>query len=707
MARKKIRTARGPGAPARTRWRWVPVAVAIPVITAIAAIWPALHRGTPSPADGPIVLISIDTLRADHLPVYGYRHVSTPNIDALAGIGFTIKKDQWFLQRGLHERGWATGGFVSAFVLRKATGIDQGFDTFDSEMPAASPELSVGQVQRDGAQTLAAAERWVDARRDPRFFLFIHFYEPHKPYEPPPRYRQYLPYDGEIAYADELVGRLIDHLKARQLYDRSTIVLLSDHGEGLGDHGEQEHGLFLYQETTHVPLMIKRPGDGRQRRVASPVQHIDLVPTIPPRRHRHDQGDGHLRRGALFAVSLRLERAVLADRRTVSSDPRAARRAVRPADRSARAVVRCGRAAADSSGDAPGAREHDRERVDPGAVGCVGRRSAAARGARLRRHRQQDPARAARRHAARSQRQGRRARGIPQGHRACRRTEISGGDGALPQAARARPRDERRVAAARAGPRATGPEATALYRKLLARDPEMSDVWLQLAQVLVRQGLTAEAVSAYREVIKRIPKDAGSLLGAGSGLLRLGKLDEARQHAELAVSASPAPAHELLARIALARHDRDGALREARLAEQADPTLPMPLYVQGLLAYNQGQYAAALPPLVQAREQMLKRRTLQMNDLNYYIGDSLARLERYQEAEPYLLEEIRVFPHNTRARASLAMLYRAEGRNADAERAIQELLRVSPTADGRRLAERLWTMFGEPQKAAAVKRGAG
>jgi tetratricopeptide (TPR) repeat protein len=96
-----------------------------------------------------------------------------------------------------------------------------------------------------------------------------------------------------------------------------------------------------------------------------------------------------------------------------------------------------------------------------------------------------------------------------------------------------------------------------------------------------------------------------------------------------------------------------------------------------------------------------------MNDLNYYIGDSLARLERYQEAEPYLLQEIAVFPHNTRARASLAMLYRAEGRKAESERAILDLLRVSPTDEGRRLAERLWTMFGEPEKAAAVRRGAG
>ncbi len=164
------------------------------MILAVAAVlalgaW-AVLRGrwgaAPSAADGPIILISIDTLRADHLPAYGYTHVRTPNIDALASeaavfeqayshspqtlpahtsilsgqlpfdhgvrdnIGFTVKPGQWFIQRALHERGWPTGGFVSAYVLRSATGINQGFDTFDSDLPPASRELSIGQVQRDG-----------------------------------------------------------------------------------------------------------------------------------------------------------------------------------------------------------------------------------------------------------------------------------------------------------------------------------------------------------------------------------------------------------------------------------------------------------------------------------------------------------------------------------------------------------------------------
>jgi tetratricopeptide (TPR) repeat protein len=187
-----------------------------------------------------------------------------------------------------------------------------------------------------------------------------------------------------------------------------------------------------------------------------------------------------------------------------------------------------------------------------------------------------------------------------------------------------------------------------------------------------------------------------------ASLLRLGRLDEARQHGELAVSVAPAGSREILAKIALARRDRVGALREAKLAQEADPTLPMPLYVEGLLAYNEGKYEQALGPLMRARE-TLKGRTVQMNDLNYHIGDSLARLERYAQAEPFLVEEVRVFPHNIRARAGLAMLYRAMGRDLDSERAVEELLRVSPTPEGRAMAAQLWTMFGEPERAQRVK----
>src|SRR5436309_11945888 len=280
--------------------------------TGLAAVGGWRHARASAPVSGPSGVISIDTLRADHLPAYGYKKVRTPAIDALAAdgvvferayphapqtlpahasllsgrlpfetgvrdnIGFAIKPGERMLPQMLRDRGYSTAAVVSAFVLRKETGIGQGFDFFDGEMPQASLDTSIGQVQRDGGASEAIAEQWLASAGTTRAFLFLHLYEPHKPYAPPERFAEYAPYDGELAYADELVGRLLKHLKSHQLSALSTIVLLSDHGEGLGDHGEQEHGLFVYDEAIHVPLVIKQESNaGAGRRITALVQHID------------------------------------------------------------------------------------------------------------------------------------------------------------------------------------------------------------------------------------------------------------------------------------------------------------------------------------------------------------------------------------------------------------------------------------------------
>jgi tetratricopeptide (TPR) repeat protein len=245
-------------------------------------------------------------------------------------------------------------------------------------------------------------------------------------------------------------------------------------------------------------------------------------------------------------------------------------------------------------------------------------------------------------------------------------------------------------------------EAVPLYRKILAEDPGMSDVWLQLAQVLERSGQDAEAAAAFRKAIALVPGDPGALVALGNLRLRQGKLEDAEGHARLAMKDAPASAHELLARIALARRDAATAEREASLASEADPTLPMPLYVKGLLLYRAGRYAEALP-LFQEAIARLQRRTLQIASLHYYTGDALARLERYDEAEAELQSEIRLFPQNVNARASLAMVYVATGREAQAEQAIDAILRSSPDREGYALAAQLWTIFKAPDRARAVE----
>jgi len=231
---------------------------------AIAAVAIAAWRwrGSLSMAevDGPIIFISVDTLRADRLPVYGSTRIQTPNIDALAAagvvfeqayahspqtlpshtsilsgqlpfehgvrdnIGFTVKTGQRFLQHTLREQGYTTAAFVSSYVLRRQTGIAQGFEIYDDDLPAASAATPLGQVQRPGDQTVAAAARWIDAQTSTRFFLFAHLFEPHTPYTAPPRFTADDPYDAEVAYADELVGNLLERLRTKDLYDRATIV---------------------------------------------------------------------------------------------------------------------------------------------------------------------------------------------------------------------------------------------------------------------------------------------------------------------------------------------------------------------------------------------------------------------------------------------------------------------------------------------------
>ncbi len=700
------------------------VAVAVGIVAALA-LWVFRRPTGPTAADGPVIIFSIDTLRADRLPAYGYTRIQTPQVDRLAGdglvfenayshspqtlpshtsllsgrlpfehgvrdnIGFTSKDGERFVQRAFKDRGYATGGFVSSYVLRKQTGISQGFDVYDDQLPPASPDKPLGELQRAGAETVAAAIQWIDRQASSKFLLFVHIYEPHTPYTPPARFAAANAYDGEVQHADEIAGQLFDHLRAKDLYDGATVVLLSDHGEGLGDHGEDEHGIFLYRETIHVPLVIKLPGSrGAGRRVAQVVQHIDIPPTLldltgaPVDGWRGRSlrplldGSGTLAEASIYSESLspryhfgwselyalsddryRLIRAPRDELYDVQQDPNE-KSSLADARPQARAAMR--RALDAIIANAPVS--------TPGSVSAEDRRKLAALG------------------------------------------YVGTGTGAslqLPGDQLPDPKDKIGVlqkykrATDLAGQRKYA-EAIALYRDLLREEPAMTDVWLQLAGLYSRRGMAADEVAAYKEVISRAPKNPAALIGMASALFRLGRVDDARAHAELAVEVAPASAHELLARIALGRGDADAARREAQLAEAADPSLPARPLVEGVILHRQGQYAAALPHLLEAGRK-LSVRTEQIPDVYYLTGDAYARLDRSGEAEAAFKQELRAFPGHIRARAGLAMLYRATGRASDSDQAIADLVRYSPTPEAYSVAAELWTMFGEPQKAAAAR----
>ncbi|MFB3813076.1 MAG: sulfatase-like hydrolase/transferase [Terriglobales bacterium] len=270
-----------------------------------------------------ILLVTIDTLRADRLGCYGAKQVQTPTIDALARDGIVYERAMaqvpltWpshvavltgtypfhngvqdftgqplapqfrTVAQSLRDHGYATAAVISSFVLDRSWGLARGFDHYDDAFAGADfLQKDIALVERRAGESVDRALGWLKERpRGKPFFLWLHLYDPHHPYDAPGPFRsQYRDraYDGEVAYTDAEVGRLIAWLQRNRLYERTAVVLLSDHGESLGQHGEREHGFFIYNSTLHVPLLVKPAAGGRvaERRVSRPVETIAVAPTI-------------------------------------------------------------------------------------------------------------------------------------------------------------------------------------------------------------------------------------------------------------------------------------------------------------------------------------------------------------------------------------------------------------------------------------------
>ena len=344
-----------------------------------------------------LLLVSLDTVRADRLGSYHYAAAQTPRLDALAASGlrfeqattvvpltlpahsslmtgtfpgwhgvrdnggFYLGDDQLTLAEILRDKGFRTGGFVGAFVLDRRWGIAQGFDRYFDDFDLDR----FAERRRHGHDSAAGSPRSSIARssgcrrsRSSPFFAWVHLYDAHTPYEAPEPFRSRFPrtrdgaYDAEIASADAQVGRLLDALRADGRLDDTLVVVVADHGEMLGEHGEQTHGFFIYEAATRIPLDRQRSGRagrGRLRPGAHRRRHADRA--VAARGAGAEGGAGRepdaararpapRTRGAyrklVSALSLRLERAALDSGRALQVDPGAAAGALRPGDRSAR-----------------------------------------------------------------------------------------------------------------------------------------------------------------------------------------------------------------------------------------------------------------------------------------------------------------------------------------------------------------------------------
>jgi choline-sulfatase len=681
--------------------------------------WPVLTEPQ-STARGPIVVILIDTLRADRLPAYGYATGRTPAIDAfvadgilferaythspqtlpahvsiLSGhlpqhhgvrdnVGFTVRVGQKLLPHWLREHGFATGGVVSTAVLREATGIGAGFDFYDGRMPPVRGGAALDEAQRDGHASLAIAQNWIQQQGSRDWFLFLHLYEPHAPYRPPPRYQHLAPYDGEIAYADEIVGKFLQHLRASKSYEASTIVLLSDHGEGLGDHGEQEHGLFLYEEALHVPWVVKLPGQGNAgTRVPHLVQHIDLLPTLldlagvpvpanlpgrslrplldarpdrwPDRRIYSEAlfGRFHFGWSELFTLTDSKFKFIQAPRPELYdllADPRERHNLAETMRPAARAMSRALSELVDDANVETPKKLTPEAQQQLASLGYLGPKAGA--GPSTTGETLPDPK--------------------DKVHLLARYRS------AMEHEAEGRPVEAMNVL------------------KLLVRDePAMVALWQTIGRLCWRLGRASEAVNAYREYVRQQPTSVAGLLELASVLLALQRLEEAQLHAELAATvavekerAEVAGAYELLAKIALARRDDTRARHYASLAADIDPGFPLKDYVEGRIAYAAGRFedaSAFFERGVKASGSV----TNQIRGLHLYAGDALAHLQRFAEAERSFHQEIRFFADNTWAYLSLANLYQTFGRAEEADRVLDAMLRTVPSAQAHAEARKL------------------
>jgi choline-sulfatase len=644
-----------------------------------------------------VIVISIDTLREDHVSPR-----ATPHIDALGRDGIVFR-NAWShspltlpshfsmftgllppehgvrdnagyrfdaamhatLAAVLRANGYRTGAAVSAYVLRGATGVAAGFDEYDDAIGIVDG-APVGALQRSGDVTERIAEKWIAAQGEKPFFFFLHLYEPHTPYTPT--------YDADVAHADAIAGKFLDFLRQRGLYDRAVVVLLSDHGEGLMDHGEQEHGVLLYRESLQVPLIVKPARTREHREVHSPVALIDVMPTIlelagcPAPHTRGRSLINATPTASIYSESLyarihlgcgELRSIVDGERHVIDgargevydlrSDPT---ERINIIDRERRAYAN----ARDAISQVGGAF------VTPDAIDAEEAKKLASLG------------------------------------------YVSGGSES--GAASRDPREclgdlarLKEIAVLRQQGR--GAEAIARLESMLAANPRWSDLRDQLGAVYDDAGDHLRAARLYEDGIRATPRLAGAFaLSAASSLFDAHRLDDAAAHAHAAETIEPAGAHLLLGEIALARNDLATAAREQRIAASFRYNRGHALFLAARIAAAQHDFARALE-LLKATDQACREAGESLpRGFHYAAGDALAHLGKTADAEREFNAEIAADPHDVQPYADLALLQIMRRDRVAALQTIDRMAASNPSRDTFVFAAESLDRWGEHDAAA-------
>jgi arylsulfatase A-like enzyme/predicted negative regulator of RcsB-dependent stress response len=673
----------------------------------------------------PVVLVSIDTLRADRLPAYGYTGVATPQLESLRRDGVVFDNAwspcpmtlpshvsmltgqlppvhgvrnnvgfRWDARAQPHLPGWlkaqgyVTGAAVSAYVLRAQTGLGAAFDEYDDTLDPRASQAFADQ-QRPGGQTLRPALRFLATHAARPFFYFLHLYEPHVPYEPPEPFRSRYahPYDGEIAAADALLGQLVDELRRLGLYERALVIVTSDHGEGLGDHGEEQHSILLYREVLHIPLIVKLPyGRLAGTRVTQPARLTDLWPTLA-------DALGQPAPAGLDGVAL-LGAGGVSSARTAYAETLYPRLQLGWSD--LRSLI--------------DGRWHYIHGPRPELYDLV------ADPRELHDLAAREPERVAALRAALER--------VPAGpqqpegvdREAAERLAALGYVGTLrsvtPSTVLPNPRDMLpslnglRDAFHLAAARRFGAAESAL-RTLVQAQPDLVEAWIKLGDVQLENGRPAEAANAFQEALQRGPGDVPEVrLALGLAYLRAGQPARAVEQAQAVRAAAPARAAELLARVALARGQLDEAQTWARAARDEGGTHPAAGLLLAEVVARRGDLPAALE-LLQASAANARRLELSHpRGLDFQRGDVLARLGRTREAESCYRQHIEDFPDHLLSWANLAALLYAQGRGVEVPPLFERMHAANPGARAAQVAATAFEAFGERARAATWRRRA-